>query len=302
MKAERTSWLVMLFNLPTKSASRRVEVWRLLKKYGALPLRGSGYLLPGSADNGEKFEWLAELVRRSGGAASVLSVSAIDDLPEHRLRKLFIAARTADYRELLRDLAKTPTGQASPALSRFRKRFQEIKSIDFFGGPMQRKTEAALIAKERPADTSRTPARMKISPKDFRNRIWLTRPRPGIDRAACAWLIVNLIDPKARFRFANDPAAHPDAIPFDMFHAGGFSHRGEDCSFETLLKDFGLKRRSLQILGEMIHDADLKDDRFGRNEAIGVERILKGWAAQGIPDDELLRRGIELIDGLHRSI
>jgi hypothetical protein len=167
---------------------------------------------------------------------------------------------------------------------------------------MQRKAEAALSVRERPQEPVTATSPRKLAAKEFRNRTWLTRPRPGIDRVACAWLIVHYIDPKAQFRFAVDPSAHPDAIPFDMFQGGGFGHRGNDCSFETLVKDFRLKKKAIQVLAEMIHDADIKDDKFGRNEAIGVEKVLKGWAGQGMTDDQLLRRGMELIDGLHQSI
>jgi hypothetical protein len=302
MNQKPVPWLVILFSLPAKRASARVEIWRRLKRLGALPLRGSGYLLPASADNAEHFEWLAQSIRRSGGTASVLSVAAIDDLPRHRVRKLFIEARSQDYQQLIGELKRIKTKEPGPALARLRKRFEEIKAIDFFGGPMQRKTEAALSVRERPRSEPSQVAGARKSIKEFRGRLWLTRPRPGIDRAACAWLILHFIDPKARFRFANDPAAHPDAIAFDMFHAGGFSHRGDDCSFETLVKEFRLKRRSLQVLAEMIHDADLKDDKFGRNEAVGIERVLKGWASQGMKDDDLLTRGMGLIDGLHRSV
>jgi hypothetical protein len=130
--------------------------------------------------------------------------------------------------------------------------------------------------------------------------VWQTRPRPGIDRSASAWLIVNFIDRKARFKFAQEPIA--DAVRFDMYQPGGFGHRGDDCTFETLLREFKLQSKPLKVLAEMIHDADLKDEKYGRTEAIAVDKILKGWMSKGMPDDELLSKGTELIDGLYRSI
>jgi hypothetical protein len=135
---------------------------------------------------------------------------------------------------------------------------------------------------------------------EFANRVWQTRPRPGIDRSASAWLIVNLIDAKARFKFAQEPIA--GAVRFDMYQPGGFGHRGDDCTFETLLREFKLQSKPLKVLAEMIHDADLKDEKYGRTEAIAVDKILKGWMSKGMPDDELLTKGMELIDGLYRSI
>src|SRR5690348_6644069 len=95
-----------MFSLPTKQASERVEVWRKLKKYGALPLRTSGYVLPNRPDNQERFEWLATAIRRYKGEASVVQVQAIDDLPSEKLVKLFIEARSKDYGALTRDAKK----------------------------------------------------------------------------------------------------------------------------------------------------------------------------------------------------
>ena len=111
---------------------------------------------------------------------------------------------------------------------------------------------------------------------------------------------MNFIDPRARFKFAQEPIA--SAIRFDMYQPGGFGHRGDECTFETLLREFKLQSKSLKLLAEMVHDADIKDDRYGRTEAIAVDKILKGWMSKGMPDDELLMKGMELIDGLYRSI
>ena len=91
------------------------------------------------------------------------------------------------------------------------------------------------------------------------------------------------------------------AVPFDMFHREGFGHRGEDCTFETLKKQFRIKDARVAVIGQIIHDADLLDDRFGRKEGYGVDAILRGWARQGISDDKLLERGMELMEGLYRA-
>ena len=79
------------------------------------------------------------------------------------------------------------------------------------------------------------------------------------------------------------------------------SHRGDDCTFETLTKQFHVRDPKVAVIGQMIHDADLADDRFGRKEGYGVDQILKGWARQRISDDKLLERGIELIEGLYHA-
>ena len=138
--------------------------------------------------------------------------------------------------------------------------------------------------------------------KEFRNRVWVTRPRPGIDRSASAWLIRRFIDPKSSFTFADDPKKRPNAVPFDMFGGVGFGHRGDDCTFETLRNEFAVRDPRVAALAEMVHDADLEDGKFARQEAMGVDRVLVGWAQQGASDQELLRRGMEMIDGLYQSL
>jgi hypothetical protein len=110
-------------------------------------------------------------------------------------------------------------------------------------------------------------------------------------------LIRKFIDPKAKFIFAKKiPAAHR-AISFDMLDAE-FSHQSDDCTFETLTKRFGIQDKSIRKIGEMIHDADLDDDKFERTECIGIDRVLKGWAKEGVSDQEILRRGLQCFDAL----
>ena len=92
------------------------------------------------------------------------------------------------------------------------------------------------------------------------------------------------------------------AVPFDMFHSGGFGHRGDDCTFETLRKDFAIRDAKVKAISQIIHDADLSDEKFGRKEGLGINGVLKGWARQGVPDAELLERGIEVMEGLYHSL
>ena len=84
-----------------------------------------------------------------------------------------------------------------------------------------------------------------------------------------------------------------------MFHESGFGHRGDDCTFETLQKEFKIRDRRVKVISEIIHDADMADDKFGRKEGYGIDEILKGWARQGISDQELLDRGMQLMEGLY---
>lgn len=304
-RESRAPWLLLIFSLPAKRASERVQVWRKLKRHGALPLRSSGYVLPNNATNQERFEWLAAAIRKYKGEASVVQVHAIDDLPSEALVQRFVEARSRDYETLIRELQKVrPTSAGlSSHVARLRNRFQEIAGIDFFTSPLRGRVETLL---DRMDSVNRLPSE-KNPPgrtrKEYLDRAWLTRPRPGIDRVSSAWLIRKFIDSKAKFLFAADPRQHPQAVPFDMFQqSDGFGHRGEDCTFETLRKEFRIRDRRVTTIAQIIHDADLSDGKFGRVEGLGLDRVLIGWAQQGISDEELLRRGMELVSGLYDSL
>src|SRR5260370_30026450 len=104
--SSRCRWLLLVFSLPAKRASQRVEMWRKLQRYGTLPLRSSGHVLPNSTANQEKLEWLAATIRSYKGQASVVQVQAFHDLPHERLRQLFLEASSRAYERLLRELNK----------------------------------------------------------------------------------------------------------------------------------------------------------------------------------------------------
>lgn len=293
-------WLLLMFSLPANQASRRVEVWRKLKQYGALPLPSSGYLLPNTPANHEHFEWLAAAIRKYKGQASVVEVNAIDDQPATHLRQKFIEARSRDYEQLLREVRKASAKRGSADLVRLRRRFQQIVTIDFFTSPLRSRVESLLNTADGLMQAAPTGAAKKR--KEYLNRTWVTRPRPGIDRVSSAWLILKFIDCNARFTFADDPRTIPDAVPFDMFNAGGFGHRGEDCTFETLRKEFSIRDSKVAVIAQIIHDADLEDEKYGRLEGLGLDRVLIGWAQDGTADEELLRRGVEMIEGLYQAV
>jgi hypothetical protein len=298
-----TPWLLLTFTLPTKRASQRVEVWRQLQRYGAVPLGNSGYLLPNNPTNQERFEWLAIAIRKYAGEASVVKVQSIDNLSSSQLIGRFAEARAREYQELIRELQKlsstSPEKLSAGRVSRLRYRFREIVEIDFFNSPLQKRAEE-LIAR---ADMSQKPTKEtgRINPREYVGRVWVTRPRPGIDRSASAWLIRRSIDKKARFIFAQEQHVPREAVPFDMFH-GGFGHRGDDCTFETLVKTFRIRDKKVAAIGQAIHDTDVLDDKFGRKEGFGLDAVLNGWAKQRIPDGEILKRGIQLIEALYTSI
>jgi hypothetical protein len=140
-----------------------------------------------------------------------------------------------------------------------------------------------------------------VTPAEYRNRVWVTRPRPSVDRVTSEWLIRKFIDPKAKFAFAPEDKKPRKAVPFDMYE-GGFGHRGEDCTSETLLKLFHIRDKKISAMAEIVHDADLFDEKFGRKKCFGIDEVMKGWAQQGLNDQEFLKRGMQLAEGLYKSL
>ena len=235
----------------------------------------------------------------------MVHVESIDNLSAPQLIGRFSEARTREYQELIQEVqafsSKRAEGWNIRHLSRLRNRFHEIAEVDFFNSPLQVRVKELL---ERVASSQGARGTMpvrKVNAKDYKGRVWVTRPRPGVDRCSSAWLIRRFIDPKARFAFAPEGRVPTGSVPFDMFHEEGFGHRGDDCTFEILEKQFHIRDPRVAVIGQMIHDADLLDDRFGRKEGYGVDEILKGWARQGLADEKLLERGMELIEGLYHA-
>ncbi len=127
---------------------------------------------------------------------------------------------------------------------------------------------------------------------------WATRSSCHIDRAASGWLISRFVDPSAEFVFVDDPDDVPaDATPFDM-RGVNLSHRGDDCTFETILHDYSLDDPVLWSLARIVHQADLEDDRFDAPEAAGLDVALRGLALV-CTDDEILELSRRLFDGLY---
>ena len=300
MKA--TSWLLLLFSLPTNRNTERVAVWRRLKKMGAVQIKTSTYLLPDEPAQHEQFQWLAKQIRDYGGDSTLVRAQEIEGLTREKVVSLFNTARDKEYADLRKALQnfisrrrKSDAEFAAAELERLTKQFRELRQIDFFESPRGHDVAMLLRRAEGPTRSLRL---RTLDAKQYRGKTWLTRPRPEIDRVGSAWLISKFIDPKAAFVFAPTAQSVPEAIPFDMLDAE-FSHHGNCCTFETLTKRFAVSDKAIAKIAEMIHDADLDDARFQRVECVGIDRVLKGWAKEGVPDDDILRRGFECFDALY---
>jgi hypothetical protein len=296
------SWLLLLFTLPTNRNTERVAVWRRLKKMGAVQIKTSTYLLPDETAQYEQFQWLAQQIRDYGGDSTLVRAKEIEGLTREKVIAMFNDARAKDYAELRRSLQsfiarrkKKDAEEAATELERLTRQFREIRAVDFFDSPRGHDVAMLLRRAEGPGRSRRLE---KLDVRQYQGQTWLTRPRPEIDRVGSAWLISKFIDRKPKFVFAPKPDSVPEAIPFDMLDAE-FSHHGNFCTFETLTKRFAISDKSVAKIGEMIHDADLDDARFQRVEAVGIDRVLKGWAKAGLTDEQILRRGFECFDALY---
>lgn len=322
MQETKYKWLVLIYTLPPEAGSSRVRIWRKLKRLGAVSFRNSAYLLPFGEERYEIAQWLCQAIQRAEGEATLLKVERIENLSDQGVADLFRRARNEDYAELtkaghawlerLEDLPKDKATQEAVALAdelkALEKQLTEIGEIDYFHAPGRREAERTLSRcrttlrellgrKESMAMWESKP----LEPDAFRGKTWVTRPRPHVDRIASAWMIRRFIDPQAKFTFASPPEKVKGAIPFD-YPGVEFGHQGEDCTFETLLKRFGLRDRGLQTLAEIVHDADLKDAKFGRDEAKGVDMVLKGLAITKPDDQALLTQGMLIFDAMYASI
>jgi hypothetical protein len=305
-------WLVLVIGLPREPSSLRVRAWRRLRALGALALKQGVYLLPASAETTEQFQWLAQEVQRDGGEATLLRVDRVENLSDSEIIRRFRAARDADYRELaeryrgaLRRLERGRHRAAGPRVqeeaSRLARDLARIRDVDHFEAPGAAealRAKEALEARLRPA--TRTLAASRRLP-DGRGRLWVTRPRPHVDRLASAWFIRRFIDAEARIVFAEPDARPRDAIPFDMVGAE-LGHDADRCTFETLLALSGRREPALTALAEIVHEADLRDGKFARAEARGVDLAVRGLLA-AIPDDEgALAAGLTLFEGLYGTL
>ncbi|HKZ04279.1 MAG TPA: chromate resistance protein ChrB domain-containing protein [Methylomirabilota bacterium] len=303
--------LLLLVGLPPHPSSLRVRVWRRLKSLGAVPLKRSAYLLPDTPERYEDFQWLAQEIEREGGEATLIRVQQIENLGPDAVRRLFHEPRDQDYRQLaaryrrlLQRLdKKSASAAAQVEATRLAKDHQRIRDVDFFdapGGAEVRRLEEVIAMRTRRPEPARPEAPPTLDLTALRGRKWVTRPRPHIDRIASAWLIRRFIDPQAQFVFAPPAEFPPDAIPFD---APGveLSHQGEDCTFETLMKRARLRDRRLTRLAELVHEADLRDGKYPREEARGIDVAVRALLAASADDQQVLAQGMALFEGLYAT-
>jgi hypothetical protein len=312
-------WLLFVHQLPSNPSNLRVRTWRRLQQLGAIPLKQAVYVLPDTPNAREDFEWLKTEVKGAGGDASVFAADNVDGWADDALIEEFRRSRQDAYAALAQDVEKTLKRERkvtrsrdtrAPAAQRllkiFRERLTAIEAVDFFGSAGRDRVMTLLKQLEDRTSEPRGPtvsadSSGSVNLDTYQGRLWITRPRPGVDRMASAWLIRRFIDPHARFGFAPDRESVPeDGMPFDMFGVE-FSHQGDGCTFETLCRVFGVKEPAIGRIAAVVHDLDLKDGRFGAPECGTVGTVIEGLQLAYADDEALLAQGMTLFESLYRS-
>jgi len=309
------SWLVLIHQIPSKPGYFRVKIWRRLQRIGAVSIKNSVYSLPKTDQTQEDLQWIVREIVAGGGDASLCEARFIEGLSDEDMQARFRSAREADYKELVNELRKI-TKQLAPAskansgkelavdLSDVKKRLGELIAIDFFSAPGRETAEGLISGIERHmrgksfcvTDNAYTAAELQ----ELIDKTWVTRIGVYVDRMATAWLIRRFIDPKAQFKFVPAKGYKPLAgeLRFDMFEAE-FTHEGEQCTFEVLMDRMGLIDPALQPIAEIVHDIDLRESKFKRDETVGIEKLIIGIAIAHKQDEARLIRSGAIFDDLY---
>lgn len=327
-RTEPPPWLLLVHQIPPKPDALRARVGRRLQRLGAVPIKNSVYVLPNREESREDAQWLRAEIVEAGGEALVCEAAFVDGLTDGDVAALFREARAADWlaiaaeaRAVAKELAARSRGPSPEAaetageartraereLARLDRRAAAVEDLDFFRAPER---EEAKMAIEEARRAIRRPAtggeqagtdRAATEPDRPLGGTWTTRRNPRVDRVSSAWLIRRFVDRAARFRFV-DPAAprRRGELRFDMADAD-FGHEGDRCTFETLVRRFAPRDPALRQVAEIVHDVDLKDGKFGREEAPGVARLVDGIAATAADDAERLARGAEVFETLYAA-
>jgi hypothetical protein len=299
--------------IPAKPASVRVKIWRRLQAMGAINIRGAVYVLPNRDECVELFEWLGRELVGLGGQASLCEGRFVDATTDDDIERRFTEARNADYEQVVaagKQLATKLRAKRVPAdriaaladqHAKLSRRLAEIIAIDFLDATGRVAAESQLAAVERllPRADKPVATKLELVPRPVA-ATWVTRTGVHVDRIACSWLIRRFIDPRAKLKFvpAKGYVPSPGELRFDMFDAE-FTHVGDRCSFEVLLERMGLGDPALAAIGQIIHDLDLRDGKFGREETAGVRSAIDGICTVSRGDEERIAAASPMLDGLH---
>ncbi|MBL8800524.1 MAG: chromate resistance protein [Planctomycetes bacterium] len=305
-------WLLLIHQVPPKPDYLRVKVRRRLQQIGAVAVKSTVYVLPTGDQSLEDFEWVLREIIEAGGQGAICEAGFVGGLSEVDVEALFRAERASDYESIAIEagaLLGNPSFHESrteveTALARLRKRHDQVRSIDYLGAPeasvaesLLREIQARLDAGGSAGTANKKEKRVSDRPV---GKTWVTRKGVYIDRIASAWLIRRFIDPKAKFKFVPGRGRKPakNELRFDMFE-GEYTHEGQRCTFEVLLERFALRDPALLAIAEVIHDLDIKDEKFQRPETTGIEQVIAGIAMTNKEDSVRIERGSAVFDDLY---
>jgi len=310
----KSRWILLLPSVPSSDPSARVKVWRQLQSVGAIALKNSVYVLPNREECIETFQWVARELADLGGQASLCEGQFFDGVTDDEIERRFIEARNAEFSELAEQVrgvtkafkAKRPSTEKIAALTaqtaKLRKRFDEILAVDFCHASGREAAEGLLLAAERVLNDLRGGREPETIERLDRPRraTWVTRSGVHIDRVASAWLIRRFIDPEGRFKFVPPKGYVPEngELRFDMYDAE-FTHIGDRCTFEVLLARMGLTDAALIAIAEIVHDIDLRDEKYARPETAGVASTIAGICSGARDDLARIEAATPVFDGLH---
>lgn len=306
-------WVLFMPTIPSKPASLRVKIWRRLQAIGAVGLRGSVYVLPNREECVELFEWVSRELGELGGQASICEGRFLDASTDDDIERRFIDARNADYAEIAaaakqlanklgaKRIAPERIAAFTDQHAKLVLRFGEVTAIDFLHVPGREAVEGLLaaIARALPRGGAKPGEPLAVMARPS-GATWVTRTGVHVDRIASSWLIRRFIDPQARLKFVPAKGYVPEdgELRFDMFEAE-FTHMGDRCTFEVLVERMGLRDPALVAIGEIIHDLDLRDDKFGREENAGVRSTIDGICTVAHDDEQRIAAASPMLNGLY---
>lgn len=284
---------------------------------GAVAIKNSVYVLPKNDQTYESFQWIMREIIQGKGDASICGATFIDGLADNQVENLFSNARNTEYEELTENARKAIKScggktrfkedrrkEIETDLARLKKRLSEITVNDFFGASGRESAQGLITEMESRLRANDAGAALvgksSISPAELLGRTWVTRRGIHVDRMASAWLIRRFIDSDAKFKFVDAKGYKPEPreLRFDMFEAE-FTHEGDLCTFEVLIVRTNLNDFALKQIAEIIHDIDLRDEKYDRGDTRGIEAVVNGICMAHKEDETRLERGSAMLDDLY---
>jgi hypothetical protein len=323
VKTTIQEWLLIFYSVPSKPVSNRMMIWRKLAKTGAVQLKGAVYILPATDEHEEFLQWLLGEVKSMGGDGAFVKSNEIKTMENTDIRELFLRQADEEYRDFEKNIdalerkiqsvrkgTRVEEGRGlADQFSKLSREMGELRRRDFFSSPLgevlrkrMQILESSLKGMGKAA--AEIPAAIELKrAEEYQGRAWITRKKPFIDRMASAWLIRRFIDEKAVFKFIDERqlgSMDRNAATFDI-RGGEFTHVGDLCTFEVLVKSFGIRDKAVRKIAEIVHDLDVKDDKYQNAETAGTEDILIGIRKTSKTDADALERGMMVFEMMYQS-